>query len=41
MKVSIREESEVPSGLNALVPAILVDGFLRFELPDRVVVVLV
>ena len=38
MKVSVREEPEVPPGLNALVPAVLVDGFLRFELADRVVV---
>ena len=39
MKVSVRKESEVPTGLDALMPAILVDGFHRLELSDRVVVV--
>ena len=38
VKVSVREEPEVPPGLNALVPAVLVDGFLRLELADRVVI---
>ena len=38
VKVSVGEEPEVPPGLNALVPAILMDGFLRLELADRVVV---
>ena len=38
VKVSVREEPEVPPGLNALVPAILMNGFLRLELADRVVV---
>ena len=38
VKVSVGEEPEVPPGLDALVPAVLVDGFLRLELADRVVV---
>jgi hypothetical protein len=38
VKVSVREEPEIPSGLNALVPAVLMDGFLRLELAYRVVV---
>ena len=38
MKVSVRKEPEVPPSLDALVPAILMDGFLRLELADRVIV---
>ena len=38
VKVSVGEEPEVPSCLNALVPAVLVDGFLRLELADGIVV---
>jgi hypothetical protein len=39
VEVSIGEETKGPSGLHALMPAVLVDGFLRLELADRVVVV--
>ena len=38
VKVSISEEREVPPSLDAVVPAVLVDGFLRLELANRVVV---
>ena len=38
MKVSVGEEPEIPSGLDALVPAILMNGFLRTELAYRVII---
>src|SRR6476620_12557103 len=37
VKISVGEEPEVPPGLDALVPAVLVDRFVRLELANRVV----
>jgi hypothetical protein len=37
VEVSVGEEPEVPPCLDALMPAVLVDGFLRPELANRVV----